>query len=257
MELVLPITNFASFFLVFVRVGAIMMTAPLLGHRSVPAIWRLGFAGMLSFILLLAHGEPSAPLPTEPFAFLIVMAQELVVGLMVGFACRLVFEGIRMAGRLVGLQMGLGFGGLFGDGSEEEAQLFDQLYYLMAILIFLGINGHHWLIMEVGRTFDLMPLGTLTFDGAVPQALITLTGNLFLVAAKISLPVVGTLLLADLALTITGRAMPQMQVFIVGLPLKIMLGFFTIMVALPFTVDYMGVLFHGITRDVELLMQQL
>lgn len=257
MELVLPIANFASFFLVFVRVGAILMTAPLLGHRSIPGIWRLGFAGMLSFILLLAHGEPMTPPPTELFPFLLVMAQELALGLMVGFICRLVFEGICMAGRLVGLQMGLGFGTLMAQGSEDESQLFDQLYYLMAILIFLAINGHHWLIMEVGRTFDLVPLGSFGFDSPLPQALITLTGNLFLVAVKISLPVVGTLLLADLALSIMGRAMPQMQVFLVGLPLKIMLGFFTIMVALPFALDSMGVLFQGISRDVEVLLQQL
>ena len=114
------IPGFQSFFLIFLRVGAIFMTAPLLGHKSVPSIWRIGLAGVMSFILLLGQGESPAPIPADLVHFSGAMLQEVALGLMIGFACRLVFEGIQMAGRMAGLQMSLGFASLLTASSSAS-----------------------------------------------------------------------------------------------------------------------------------------
>ncbi len=237
-----------SLFLIFVRVLAILMTAPIFSQRSIPAPAKIGLAALLSLLLLPVALPPaggiSSPLPQDLPRFLLVVAQEILIGVLIGFVSNLVFVALDMAAKMMGLQIGFQAGNLFDPLSNAPSTALEQFYTLLALLLFLAINGHHWLIAALARTFEIAPLGTFVMTRLTIERLMVLTNETFIAATRIALPVMGTLLLADLGLGLVARAVPQVQVFFLGLPLKMGLGLIvlalTMIITLPLVKDLLA-----------------
>jgi flagellar biosynthesis protein FliR len=226
-----------TFFLIFVRMSAVMMTAPIFSNRSIPAITKIGFAGLLSLIPASLYSRDFAPMPTDLFPFLLIVAQEVLVGVVIGFVSNLVFIAVSMAASLMGIQIGFGAASLFTPFLNIPTSALQQFYMLLVVALFLTIDGHHWLITALVRTFEVVPPGTFVLDKVTMQQLSSWTSEMFVTAAQISLPMLATLLLADFGLGLIARAVPQIQVFFIGLPIKIGLGYlvlaFTMSLMLP------------------------
>jgi flagellar biosynthetic protein FliR len=272
-----------SLFLIFVRILAVLMTAPIFSSRSVPSLAKIGFAGLLALTLapmpadrsplgngssFLITGQPlwaasqplraaSQPLwaasqvgsslstwPGGLLAFLLIIAQEVIVGVLVGFVSNLVFVAVGMAASMMGLQIGFRAANLFDPFTTASSSALEQFYTLLAVALFLTINGHHWLIRALARTFDVAPLGTFALSSVTIERLVALTGETFVAATRIALPVMGALLLADLGLGLVARAVPQIQVFFLGMPLKMGLGILalalTLVLTLPLVKELLG-----------------
>ena len=231
-----------NLFLIFVRVLAVLLTAPLFSNRAVPAPMKIGFAALLSFLILPLPDARLVSIPTELLPFTLMIAQEILIGVVIGFVSNLVFVGIGIATAMMGVQSGFTSANLFNPFTNVSSSALDQFYSLVAIALFLAINGHHMLIRTLFRTFDLVPLGTFVLDAVTVEQLVVLTSEVFVVGVTLALPVVGTLLLTDVGLGLLARAVPQIQVFFVGLPLKVGLGFVTLAltmnITLPVIKDY-------------------
>jgi flagellar biosynthetic protein FliR len=149
-----------------------------------------------------------------------------------------------MAAKMMGLQIGFQAANLFDPMSSAPSSALEQFYTLLALMLFLAINGHHWLIVALARTFEIAPLGAFVLTRFTIERLMVLTNETFITAIRIALPVIGTLLLADLGLGLVARAVPQVQVFFLGLPLKMGLGLLvlalTMVVTLPLVKDLLG-----------------
>lgn len=220
-------------FLLFVRVLVLFVAAPIFGHRSFPLLAKIGLALLIAFLLLGVAPGGLAPLPSDAGSYLLLVAREVFVGLLMGFVASLAFVGLQMAGALVGSVMGLNLASLFNPVSGTPSSVMDQFYILLATLVFLSLNGHHWLLMGVERSLALVPLGGPGPDLRATEKLIPLTAWLFVAALEIALPVMGTLILAEVVMGLVNRAVPQVNVFMVGLPLRAWLALFTLAVAIP------------------------
>ena len=173
------------------------------------------------------------------------------MGVLIGFVSNLFFVTVSLASTMMARQVGLQSAQLFNPLFDVQSTALEQVYTLLAIALFLAINGHHYLILALARTFELVPVGTFEFTGATTQRLVLLTNEVFWVAARISLPIVGSLLLTDLGLGLLAKAVPQIQVFFVALPLKLALGFvlmaLTLTIILPVLKETMA---QTVTRDI-------
>jgi flagellar biosynthetic protein FliR len=245
-----------NLFLVFTRVLAILMTAPVFSNRTMPPVAKIGFAGLLA-LLILPISVPSdpLPLPTELLPFLLVAAQEALIGVVIGFASNLVFQAIGIAAEMMSLQTGFQAARLFDPFTNAPSSALEQFYSLLVVALFLTINGHHLLLKALVQTFSLAPLGAFALTETTAGQLVNLTGGIFVNAIRIALPVIGTLLLTDFGLGLVARAVPQVQVFFLGLPLKLGLGLMTLAFTLSITLPVIRDLLENIPVDVISLVK--
>ncbi len=213
------------------RISGLMLTAPVLGARTIPARVRVGLALVLTLVLM-----PLAPSPgkVDPLslAALITVMQQLVVGAAMGFALKLAFEALSMGGELVASSMGLSFAQTMDPQQGHGAPALGQVYLLLATLIFLAMDGHLELIsllatgMQHGSWQAAMPGGNTLW------ALLGSASHLFAGAVLVALPAMAALLVVNLGLGATSRAAPAMNLFSIGFPISICLGFIAVWLGL-------------------------
>ena len=224
---------FQTLILIFVRAMGFILAAPVLSSRLIPSQVKIGLCALLA--LLLAPTDPArlAALPSDMISFAFIVAQELAVGSLVGLTSNLVFSALQMAGQLLGLSIGFSMAHLFDPLSGTQQSNLDQMFLIVGTLVFLALDGHHGLVLGLGQSLRAVAPGTFVFSGQTAQSMLVLTNQLFGLALRIALPIVGTLLLTDVALALISRIMPQMSIFFIEMPLKIALGLFTLALALP------------------------
>jgi flagellar biosynthetic protein FliR len=216
----------------FVRALALLSVLPLLGTRLVPVRVRIGLAALIALAL---HGT-LPPMPVlaldAPAAFALV-AQQLLVGLSLGFAVRLVFAAIELAGELVGLQMGLNFAGFFDPVTADEATATSRFYGAVVGWLFIVINGHLLVIAALASSFRAFPVGDAPF-AFLRQALPHQWGaTIFATAIGIALPLVAMLLFVNLVLGVITRVAAQLNIFAVGFPITVGVGLVGLLLTLP------------------------
>ena len=245
----------ATYLLIVCRVLTIIIIVPIFGGRSVPAPVKIGLSLLLSLILLpLSLGRSARP-PEEMPVYLTMVARELLIGALIGFAVLLVFTALQAAGHIVGLQMGFSLANVVNPLTADHASLIDQFYALLAALVFFTMNGHHALILAIQQSFDIAPVGSVGL-GLPPASILLGWGrDLFSIAARISLPVVAALLLADIAMAVIARSVPQLNVFVVGMPAKVAVAFVMLIVTIPITAVVMSRSFASLGEATQLLLR--
>lgn len=237
----LPPQGLAVFLLVLVRSSAIFLIAPVLGNQSTPARVKVGLSFMLALIftpLLMAH--PLKIDVTNPWELAVAVFDELLLGLLIGFIAQLLFVAIEFAGQLVGLQMGFSMANVMDPQSHAQVAVTAQFYLFVGILVFMLMDGHHWVLLALDKSFDTIPLGTFHLDARALGALLDASSELFWVALTLMSPVLGVLALGEVAMAIVARIMPQMNIFVASFPVKVWLGVVTMALSFPLVVDYMG-----------------
>lgn len=221
------------FMVIMLRTSGLFLLAPILGNKSVPKLARVGMIVIFGMIMVVALGDVTLP-QTGSLAELIAIGfKELFVGLIIGFVFMLVFYAVQAAGSLVGYQIGLYLASAIDPTTQSQSSIIGQFWLLIAMLIFLAINGHHLVIRAYADSFQMIPPGFVSVDGSVGEMMIKYTAYLFVIALKVASPVMVTLFLTDVALGTVAKMMPTMNVFFVGFPIKIGVGLAVLAMALP------------------------
>jgi flagellar biosynthetic protein FliR len=152
---------------------------------------------------------------------------------LIGLLFRLLFMGVLTAGGIVGYQLGFAMVTVFDQNLSSQVSIIGRFWYMLAILIFLGINGHHLIISAFADSYALLPLGVFECNPAVGELIIKLTAFVFVIALKLAAPLMIALFLTDVALGTIAKTMPTMNVFFVGFPIKITAGLIVIALSLP------------------------
>jgi flagellar biosynthetic protein FliR len=244
----------AVFGLVLARVGGVLVAAPVFGARQVPAQTKIGLAVVLSLIITPLQIGRAPVIPPGAVAFGLLVGRELLVGLAVGFAVALIFNGIQVGSQLIGIQIGFGLGGVINPESGADSSVIDGFYAVLATVIFLSANGHHALLAAMARTFDVVPVAGGQLPAVNPVQVMALIQSVFQIAIRISLPAIGALLLADVAMGMIGRAAPQMQVMVVGAPVRIAAGLVLMAVSLPTSAMLMDAVFRNLGQSINTLI---
>ena len=216
----------------FLRVLALFGAMPVLGQRSVPARLRVALAFLIAFCAQ-ATLPPMPVIPLDsPLAFMTVV-QQLVIGISMGFAIRIVFAAIEFAGELMGLQMGLNFAGFFDPSTGGQTTAVSRFYGVFVGWLFIVINGHLLLIAAVVQSFHAFPVGPEPFGflrAVQPQVW---GAEVFRLGLWIAMPLVAMLLFTNLVLGVIARVAPQMNIFAIGFPITLSVGLFGVLLTLP------------------------
>jgi len=243
----------AAFFWPFLRVAALLVSEPLLGHRAIPLRARLAFALLLA--VLLASMLPAPPAVALASAQgLLIALQQVLIGLSMGFAMRLMLAAVEMAGSIAGLSMGLGFAIFYDPQNSAQVPVLGQFTGLVAILVFFAIDGHLMVIAALVESFRLLPISTTPLVAKGFYALAVAGGQVFALGVLLSLPVVAALLIVNVAMGVMSRASPQLNLFAVGFPLTLIAGFAVLLLALPYFAPHFVRLYEeGLTATMKIL----
>ncbi|WAA10729.1 flagellar biosynthetic protein FliR [Fervidibacillus albus] len=219
------INIFPVFLLVLIRVVSFFMTIPIFSYRAVPIRFKIGFATFLAVILSLSI--EAKPIEIDG-VFLLLAMKEALVGLVLGLFGYIIMSAVQVAGGFIDFQMGFAIANVIDPQTGAQSPIIGQYLYIFALLFLLSIDGHHLLIDGIFHSFDFIPLDEpfLAFgeEGTILLVMKTFA-TMFMIAFQISLPIVASLFLVDVALGIVARTVPQMNVFVVGLPVKILVSF--------------------------------
>ncbi len=221
----------AAIFWPFVRVLAVFMSAPVLSNRVIPARVKIGLALAIAIIVAPATTEPALPIFSAAAPLLLL--QQMLAGVLIGFGIKVVFAAVDMAGNVIGLQMGLSFASFIDPVNSNQTPLIGSFLNLLTTLLFLALDGHLALLAAATRSFDLLPISTQFFTGVGWERLIATGTGLFQLGLQISLPVLATMLVINLTLGVMSRAAPQLNLFSVGFPLTELTGIVLFAVFLP------------------------
>jgi flagellar biosynthetic protein FliR len=225
---------FFSFFIILVRMSSFFFTAPVFGGQTFPALGKIGLAALVSVLVLFATGPIGAALPATILETMVLVAGEVAFGLTLGYSVSLVFAGVQLGGMLMGYQMGFAVANVLDPLSNNQVSIIGQYLFLFAIMYFLAMDAHHILIRGMADSFTIAPVGTFSVQQGSVAWLVGIFGRMFWLGLKIAMPVIGAILLVDVALGIIAKTVPQMNVFIVGLPLKSLMGMVILALGFPF-----------------------
>ncbi len=213
------------------RVLGVIAAAPIFSHSSIPTQVKLGLGIMLTLIIV----PTLPPLPQfEIFSFqgLLILLQQLIIGLAIGFSMRLVFSAVELAGQLIGMSMGLGFASFYDPQSQGQSTAVNQFLVLLSMLIFLSLDGHLMIVTAVANSFISMPVSV--GGGGINPLKIAMWGEtIFSAGLLLSLPAVTALLITNMALGILTRTAPQLNLFGIGFPVTLSMGFVVLALSLP------------------------
>jgi len=219
-------------FLVLLRVSAMIMFLPILGHQLVPPQVKIGLIGVIS-ILLYPIVHPIAPaIPPSPVALGLIAGQEILIGAMLAIFAQLIFAAVQLAGQIMSYQMGMAIANVFDPSTSAQIAIVGQMAVVLSMLIWLVAGGHHAFLMAISDSFTILPIGhAWSFTGW--QALNDAAANMFVLGLRLTAPVLLLLLFTYVALGLLSRAVPQIQIFFVSFPLTIGLGMLIFAFSLP------------------------
>ena len=229
----------AGFILVLARVSPMFLLAPIFSSKMLPARARGVIAVAISFGLapLALHGHK---IPLDGMTLAGLIGKEILVGLAYAFALAAVFAAISVAGSLLDTAMGFSFGSLIDPLTGVQAPILTQLYAMVGVLVFIAIDGDHWMIEGLARSYQLIPVSKFpsvsALVGGADKAFVSIFGS----AIELAAPVLLAVLLTDCAMGLVARVMPQLNVFAVGFPAKIAVGLLVMGVSLPFIGGWIG-----------------
>jgi len=245
------------FFLVFLRVGAIIMSIPVFDSKSIPIFFKIALAFTTSMALFPILELEPLPLINNIFAMGVSVAGEILLGLVIGFSVKLIFAGIQLAGQLAGYQMGMALANVMDPSASQQVPLLAQFNNLIGLLIFISINAHYWFIRALAHSFQMVPPLNVNFSGSLMEHLIKMSGNMFVIGIQIGAPVIAALLITSVAFGLIARTVPQMNVFIVAMPLKIGVGLLFLGFSLPYFSTFLQKIFNGLGENILFMLRAM
>jgi flagellar biosynthesis protein FliR len=232
-----------NFLFILLRAGIVLNLLPFIGSTSLPAQFRIGLAVAVALVL-----TPVVDVHFARNAIPLVVVREVMFAMIFAFAARFVFFAVDMAGQVMSNATGLSMAAIVNPEIGQTTEI-SQLYSIIATLLFFAIDAHHDLIAIFVKSYELAPLGTINLQGIMTAA-VSFTAGIFIIALKISAPVVIIMLITNIILGFVSKAAPQMNVFFVGYPLYLFLGFLTMFLSLPVFIYVMGGYFKGIPDEI-------
>lgn len=235
------------------RVLGLIAAAPLFNNRAFVARVRLGLG--LGITLAIIPTLPPSGLQVGSWQGLLALTQQMLIGIALGFSMRIIFAAIDLAGELIGLQMGLGFAMFYDPDNAAQSPVIAEFMGLLAMLVFLSINGHLMVLAVLGNSFEWWPVGADLFPASGWLAIARWGATVFSAGLMLALPIIAALLVVNIALAVLTRAAPTLNLFAIGFPVTLIAGFVMLVLSLPFFTPMLQRLFeYGLETLARLAM---
>jgi flagellar biosynthetic protein FliR len=249
------VPQFQSVLIIMFRSAGILAAMPVLGSRTMPPQLKVGLVVLMG--LVLAPLLPPMVLPTDVLLVTAGLANEVLIGLLIGLAVRLLFAALELAGDLIGTQMGFSVAHLIDPLTAQQTPLIASLQTVLATLTFLSLNAHFLLVRSVAASFEAIPPLTGHLSGGLTEDLLRLTQHVFILAMKLAAPVLATVLVINVMMAVLGRTVPQLNVFVMSFPLTIAGGLAVMALALPYSIGLYESEFIRLEETLDGLMRML
>lgn len=248
------VSDFIILLLIFIRIISAFSAAPIYNHQAIPVPVKVFIASVISYIIFSAISQTKILVEINFIWIAVNVIKEIITGLIIGFTINLIFYAVSFAGSLIGFDIGLSMSQILNPVDGMGSNVIEETIYLLAILIFFAIDGHHHLIRALVYSFTLVPLGTYALNKTVYDSIIMMTASVFVIAVKIASPILVSYFLINIGEGILSRIIPQMQVFFVTYPIKLGIGFLMLATLTPLYVYLIrGYLYDFENRLFELI----
>jgi flagellar biosynthesis protein FliR len=241
-QLLLP--EFQSFLALVTRIGGLLAALPILSGRTVPMKVKVALVLVLGAALSPVIRLPAVPY--DPIALAGGLMGEMAIGLTIGLAVRMFFGALELAGDLIGVQMGFGVLQIVDPSTAHHTPIVGQFFTLLASLVFLSLNAHMLIVAAIVSSYEAIPAFGAALPSALGEEVLRLSQEMFTIALKLSAPVLVTILVINILLAILGRAVSQINVFVLSFPVTIAAGLAVLSLSMPFTIGLF-------TREIERL----
>ncbi|KRF31913.1 flagellar biosynthetic protein FliR [Paenibacillus sp. Soil787] len=245
------------FLLIFCRITSFFVVVPILSSRNVPMMFKIGLSVFISFIIFATMGL-GKPFPMDG-EYLLLIIREMLVGVLLGFLAYIFFTVVQIAGSFMDMQIGFSMASVIDPLTGASTPMLGNLKYMIAVLLFLSFDGHHFLIRAIIDSYRWIPLDNQLFariyDGQISNFLFQSLSKMFYLSFQLAAPIIAALFLTDLGLGLLTRVAPQFNIFVIGAPLKMILGFFLLVILFPELISQFQHLFATIFDYMEKLLQ--
>lgn len=238
-----------------VRLLGLFASAPLWSNRGIPVRVRLA-AGLAMAMAVLPALPPMPPIPTDSWQAIAVLAHQFIIGAAIGFMMRLFFAAVDLAGEMIGLQMGLSFAVFFSPTTGGQSSVIAEFLGLVTLLVFLALDGHLMMVKILVQTFEWLPVGEATSSQGW-LVIVRHASVMFAAGVMMALPMVATLLIANIGLGILTRAAPQLNLFAVGFPVTLTVGFLILLLSMSLLAPVLQRLFEHGFNGIDALIRAL
>lgn len=236
-----------AFFLILIRISAILFMFPFFSARVIPVLSKAGLALIITIILFPVVNNKMVVFPDTLFGQFQLILSELMIGMILGLLVNIFFEGVRLMGQLVGFQTGFAIANIIDPHSGIQISLFSNMAYLLAIILFLLLNGHHILLNALKESFEIIHVGSLGLSKEMFEKIIPIYGDMFVIAIKIGAPAIAALLFTKVAFGLITKFIPQMNIMIVAFPVQIVIGLLFFGICLDVLLRFMERYLEGLS----------
>jgi flagellar biosynthetic protein FliR len=245
-----------AFLLVFIRLTAFFVSAPVFSTRSIPATFKIGLSFFLAFIAF-PIGKAHGAIPLD-WNYIYLAIKEVLVGLLLGFLATLFLAAIQVAGSFIDMALGLAMATIFDPMTGAQTPLMGNFKYMLTMLFLLSTNGHHLLIKGILASYEVVPLDRWISgfgSGTLSTFIVEKFSYMFMSGMLLAAPMVSSLFVIDVAFGIVAKTVPQMNIFVVGMPAKILAGFLILIVVFPGYFFVMTRLFETLFKSMERMIE--
>jgi flagellar biosynthesis protein FliR len=246
-----------NFLLIFCRITSFFVVAPLFSYRSIPMTFKIGLSAMISFIVFASmDGQVSQAIDG---LYMLSIIREVLAGLALGFVTYMFFTVVQIAGSFIDFQIGFGIANVIDPMTGAQSPVIGQFKYIIALLLFLSFDGHHYLLTAMMDSYHWIPIDNQFFghmaSGDISTFLVKVFTAMFALAFQMSAPVIVALFLTDLAMGVLAKTAPQFNIFVVGIPVKLIVGLLILLLVLPGLVTLFGTVFESMFQSLSELMK--
>jgi len=239
------------FILLFFRVTALVVSSPIFGRKTLPNALKIALCLVIAYIVFSAY--PAAPSIQYGgiFGYALLCIMELLFGLVLGYVTTLFFSVVQTAGHVIDMQMGFGMVNVFDVQNNVSMPVSGSLLNIVLLVTFFSVNGHLQLVRILIGTFEVIPVGSVVLSAKLGLVALEVFALAFVLAANVAMPMIAAGLLSELLMGIIVRTVPQVNMFVVGIPLKIILGFLVLLMVLPFYVSFTDTIFKQMFLSIQ------
>jgi len=257
-EAVLAVSeNLDNFILMFLRTSALIISSPIFGRKSVPNIIKICFCILLTYVIFTSVATPIPIAYNSIFEYALLCIKELLYGVVLGYVTTLFFALTQTSGHVTDMMMGFGMVNVFDVQSRIKIPLTGNFLYIILIITFFAADAHLQLIYILNATFAQVPIGAIVLNPKIAYVALEVFVLAFVMALNVAMPIIASGLLGEVIMGIIVKMVPQMNIFVVGLPLKVILGFLMLFLIIPAYVSYTGVIFKEMFDSIDAMFKGL
>lgn len=255
LDVLFSVSNIILFMAIITRISGLFASAPIFSTYPIPQMAKIWLAALIAFILFpIVQYNTHFVVPNSVPALTLILFKEFLIGFAMGFCANIIFVGIELGANMFAIQMGLSADQALNPTSGGNSPVITQVYTYLAAMLFLAVGAHQWLFSAIYNSFKTMPVGyTLSFSPELVGQIVTITSQMFGIGLGIALPIFGILFITDVLLGFTSKMMPQMNIFMVSMPLKIYLGLLLSLMFMRPMAEYMTVIIEKFLTNIALM----